>query len=574
MPCRRVFPVVAAAVFALVAAVVVPGVPAGAAASLISQGRPATASSVENGGTPAAAAVDGNGGTRWSSAFSDPQWLQVDLGSGATISQVILQWEAAYATAYQIQTSTDAATWTTIFTTTTGGGGTQTLGVTGSGRYVRMLGTARGTPYGYSLWEFQVYGSFDATACGSTNAALNRPATASSVENGTFPASAAVDGNAGTRWSSAFSDPQWLRVDLGSVQSVCRVSLQWEAAYARAFQIQVSNDGTTWTSVFSTTTGTGGTQSLTVSGSGRYVRMSGTVRATPYGYSLWEFGVFTVGGPPPPPPDSFWGDTSGIPPAQNVLMFKILNRTNGHYPDSQVYWSFNGQVHSIAEQQYVDMPANSAGRMYFYLGSPSSQYFDFIEFTVGPSVFNGNTTRVDAFGIKLAIRLHAHDGYDVAVGEDESTFAEDRSVTFGKFINEVPAAFDVLAQTQAPFRIIAPGSDPSFRAGGVNANYFTAYANSVGVNAPTSDIFGCAGTLAGNPNMCAALNRHVAQLPQSQWSDPSGFYLAAPANYYARFWHDHSINRLAYGFPYDDVAGQSTFISHANPQFLLVAVGW
>jgi hypothetical protein len=578
MPCRRVFPVVAAAVFALAAAVVVPGVPAGAAASLISpslisQGRPATASSVEAGTFPASAAVDGNAGTRWSSAFSDPQWLQVDLGSGATISRVILQWEAAYATAYQIQTSADAATWTTIFGTTTGGGGTQTLDVTGSGRYVRMLGTARGTPYGYSLWEFQVYGSFDATVCGSTNAALNRPATASSVESGAYPASAAVDGNAGTRWSSAFSDPQWLRVDLGSVQSVCRISLQWEAAYARAFQIQVSDDGITWTSVFSTTTGTGGTQTLTVSGSGRYVRMSGTVRATPYGYSLWEFGVFTVGGSPPPP-DSFWGDTSGIPPAQNVLMFKILNRTNGRYPDSQVYWSFNGQVHSIAEQQYIDMPANSAGRMYFYLGSPTSQYFDFIEFTVGPGVFNGNTTRVDAFGIKLAIRLHAQDGYDVAVGEDAATFAEDRSVTFQKFVNEVPAEFDVLAQTQAPFRIIAPGSDASFRAGGVNANYFTAYANSVGVSAPTSDIFGCAGTLAGNPDMCAALNRHVAHLAQSQWSDPGNFYLAAPANYYARFWHDHGINHLAYGFPYDDVAGQSTFISHANPQYLLVAVGW
>ena len=84
-----------------------------------------------------------------------------------------------------------------------------------------------------------------------------------------------------------------------------------------------------------------------------------------------------------PPPDSFWGDTSTIPAAQNVLEVKILNRTNGQYPDSQVYWSYNGVAHSIAEQPYFDMPVNSAGRMYFYLGSPNSQYFDFIEFTVG-----------------------------------------------------------------------------------------------------------------------------------------------------------------------------------------------
>jgi hypothetical protein len=290
---------------------------------------------------------------------------------------------------------------------------------------------------------------------------------------------------------------------------------------------------------------------------------------------LWEFGIYAAGTtPPPPPPDDFWGDTSTIPPAVNVLTVEILNRTNGHYPDSQVYWSFNGQTHTIAEQRFLDMPANSAGRMYFYLGSPTSQYFDFIEFTVGPAVFNGNTTRVDAFGLKLAMRLHAHDGYDVEVGEDRTTFAEDRATTFQKFINEVPAQFDVLAQGAGQTRIIAPGSDPTFRTGGVNANYFTAYANSVGVNAVTSDIFGCAGSLAGNPDMCAALNRHTAHLPQAQWQDPTQYYLAAPANYYAKFWHDHAISKLAYGFPYDDVAGQSSFVSHGSPQWLAVAVGW
>src|SRR5690349_417464 len=97
-------------------------VPARAADPLISQGRPATASSAENAGTGAAAAVDGNTGTRWSSAFSDPQWIQVDLGATATISQVTLQWEAAYARSFQIQVSADAGTWTTVYSTTTGTG--------------------------------------------------------------------------------------------------------------------------------------------------------------------------------------------------------------------------------------------------------------------------------------------------------------------------------------------------------------------------------------------------------------------------------------------------------------------
>ena len=130
-----------------------------AADSLLSQGKATTASSTENAGTPASGATDGDTGTRWSSAFSDPQWLQVDLGASASVDKVVLQWEAAYATAFQIQTSDDGTTWTSIYSTTTGTGGTQTLNITGSGRYVRLYGTARATQYGYSLWEFQVFGS-------------------------------------------------------------------------------------------------------------------------------------------------------------------------------------------------------------------------------------------------------------------------------------------------------------------------------------------------------------------------------------------------------------------------------
>lgn len=424
-------------------------------------------------------------------------------------------------------------------------------------------------------------GSFTAAQAADPLVSQGKPTTASSTENAGTPASAAVDGNAGTRWSSAFGDPQWIQVDLGGNATVSQIVLNWEAAYARAFQIQVSGNGSDWNTIYQTTSSTGGLQTLTVSGTGRYVRMYGTARATQWGYSLYEFQVFGTGGgsTPPPgsgqPPNDWWGDTASIPPARNVLTVKVLNRTNGHYPDSQVYWSFNGQVHSIAEQPYVDMPANSAGRMYFYLGSPTSQYNDFIEFTVGQDVFNGNTTRVDAFAVKLAMRLHAHDGYDVQVGEDYQTFQEDRTVTFQKFVDEVPTEFKQLAQSpNAPYRIPAPGSVPAFRTGGQYANYFTAYAQSVGVNEPTSNITGCAGSLAGNPDMCAALNRHVAHLPRSQWSDPTQYYRAGPANYYAKFWHDHAINHLAYGFPYDDVTSQSSFVSHGDPQWLIVAVGW
>ena len=300
------------AVLALIASLFSTAGPAQAAASLLSQGKPATASSIENAGTPAAAAVDGNSGTRWSSQASDPQWLQVDLGSSVAICQVVLQWETAYASGFQIQVSTDAVTWSPVYSTTAGTGGTQTLSVSGSGRYVRMYGTARATQYGYSLWEFQVYtggsGTGGGSGCGTVNAAVDHPATASSTQdnNPAYDARFAVDGSTISRWASAYSDPQWLQVDLGAGLPVCQVVLQWENAYATAFQIQLSNDAVSWTPVYATTTGTGGTQTLSVSGSGRYIRMYGTTRATGYGYALWEFQVYTVGGvtatiPPPAP---------------------------------------------------------------------------------------------------------------------------------------------------------------------------------------------------------------------------------------------------------------------------------
>jgi len=423
----------------------------------------------------------------------------------------------------------------------------------------------------------------DSAHAAATLLSQGKTATASSLENASFPASNAVDGNTGTRWSSAFSDPQWLEVDLGASASISQVVLQWETAYATAFQIQTSPDGTNWTTIYSTTTGTGGNQTLSVSGTGRYVRMYGTARATQWGYSLWEFGVYTTtggtggggGGTGGVPPASFWGNTSAIPAASNVLEVAIVNQTNGQYPDSQVYWSFNGQEESIAQQPYIDMPANSAGRMYFYLGSPTSPYYDFIEFTVGASSINVDTTRVDRFGLKLALLLHGHDGSNQEVGENYATFQESRTATFQRFQNFVPTQFKELATDNAPYGIPSPGNDPAFQTGGAYANYFTSYAAANGDSSDsTAQIFGCGGTLAVNPPLCAGLNRHVAQLPAAQQSDPTQFYLAAPANYYAEFWHQNAINGKQYGFPYDDDAGQSSDISVTNPQYMVVAVGW
>src|SRR5260221_640538 len=130
-------------------------------------------------------------------------------------------------------------------------------------------------------------------ACGTANIALNKTATASSIQGAGYAANLAVDGSTTTRWGSAFSDPQWLQVDLGSTQTICQVTLIWEAAYGKSYTIQTSPDAVTWTTIYTTTTGAGGTDDLTgLAGSGRYIRMNGTVRATQWGYSIWEFAVY------------------------------------------------------------------------------------------------------------------------------------------------------------------------------------------------------------------------------------------------------------------------------------------
>ncbi|WP_086708128.1 discoidin domain-containing protein [Streptomyces antimycoticus] len=127
----------------------------------VALGKPATASSYQSGGgdcpcTPANA-VDGKADTRWAADWSDPQWLQVDLGTSTPLTHVQLVWEAAYAKAYTLQTSDDGQSWRTIREVTDGNGGVDDFDVSGTGRYVRVHGTARGTGYGYSLYEFGVY---------------------------------------------------------------------------------------------------------------------------------------------------------------------------------------------------------------------------------------------------------------------------------------------------------------------------------------------------------------------------------------------------------------------------------
>ena len=127
----------------------------------LSIGAIATASSALQ---PASLAIDGDNNTRWESSHGiDPSWLTVDLRNGAALSRVVIVWEAANAANYLVQGSNNNSTWTQLASVTGGAFGerTNTHNVTGTYRYVRMLGNTRstGNQWGYSIREMQIFGT-------------------------------------------------------------------------------------------------------------------------------------------------------------------------------------------------------------------------------------------------------------------------------------------------------------------------------------------------------------------------------------------------------------------------------
>jgi len=305
---------------------------------------------------------------------------------------------------------------------------------------------------------------------------------------------------------------------------------------------------------------------------------------------------------------------------------KLLNGTNGKYTNDKIFWAViginpvdkkwsyldidgnlrpislalndetdhitkNGEnyaniYHTLAEKEWIKMPKIDSGRMYLSMGStcfiktydngfagpnidnitdPNREvYFDFIEFTINDSGYHGNTTRVDGFGFPIQHRLIGKAGnYDKTVGELES---ETRDELFSRYKEEVPEEFKELAINQEPYRIVAP-IHGSFAKGGSNDNYFSGYSN-----ISTQDIMLGIGD-AADPKVCASLNRHVYNEPDKE-NIPGEYYKKAPANFYAMFWHNHSIDNLAYGFCYDDVNQQAAYLETENPKALIIRVGW
>lgn len=128
------------------------------------------------------------------------------------------------------------------------------------------------------------------------NLARGKNSLSSSNESTPFTSKEAFDGNLNTRWSSEFANSQWIQVDLESVLRIQAVVLHWEAAYAVQYEIQFSNNGSDWKTVYREETGNGQSDEIQIfNDSARYVRMFGIQRATPYGFSLFEMEVYGPG---------------------------------------------------------------------------------------------------------------------------------------------------------------------------------------------------------------------------------------------------------------------------------------
>ena len=286
--------------------------------------------------------------------------------------------------------------------------------------------------------------------------------------------------------------------------------------------------------------------------------------------------------------------------------YQFVNMTN-KFTDAQISWAFGdkGTFTSFANAKSAPAKMGGGGRIYFKIEAPSSGgkpevYKDFIEYTHNGKGWFGNTTQVDEFVFPITIELFETDGKSQKVGITES-----RTALFQAFRANAPKEFQSCVIGMQ--RIVSPHK-ADFQKGKANGNYFDKYVDEVWAmyatekqtpggwtgkvvdgkliftkpgqkdyvltkKPSTSDILLGQNELGKSADWCSAFNRHVAADP-GDWKKVSAYYQAEPYNFYAKFFHDHSLRGLSYGFCYDDFNQQASYFEGHHSTKLVVTIYW
>lgn len=259
--------------------------------------------------------LDGDAATRWSSQHSDPQQVTLEFGQPEKLKRIDLVWETACGKKYSLSTSVDGENWDEIYSTDSGKGGHEIILLEEpvKAKFLRFEGLERGTDWGYSLYEFKVYGFKEKGTEVSYEKSLKtlkvvwpKPLTVEKVTASStqppyldkeeyFYPELACDNDLQTRWSSGHDDPQWITLDFGKEVNIGLVKLVWESAYAKKFKVEISIDGENWKEVYAIDQKKDSNIDLIKLDDkqrARYLQLTGEQRGTDWGYSLWEIQAF------------------------------------------------------------------------------------------------------------------------------------------------------------------------------------------------------------------------------------------------------------------------------------------
>jgi hypothetical protein len=251
-------------------------------------------------------AVDGLQSSRWASkgpaadGGSEVQWIKFDLGGIHYIDSMFLEWERAYSQDYDIKVSIDGISWTVVRSFINGNGGeVQVNQLDVYARYVKIFSRKGDRNYGISLYEVTIFGKDCTTPpppnCGETILDLDAAiASASTMQGSNWSPDKAIDGDFQSRWSSAFTDHEWLAVDLGAPTIIYAVWLFWENSYAKDYDLQVADSlSGPWRTVVAMRDSDGHTDILDgLHEPTQYFRVKCLERASDnYGNSIWELEV-------------------------------------------------------------------------------------------------------------------------------------------------------------------------------------------------------------------------------------------------------------------------------------------